>query len=80
MCALGMASQRAKVAGAIIGFDFAGTVERIGPEVPQGLRTIGERVAGWIVAGLLSSRIISELYYMAFLFKVTPPTALLLST
>jgi NADPH:quinone reductase-like Zn-dependent oxidoreductase len=32
----------------IVGSDFAGVVEEIGPEVPVGLRKKGERVAGFI--------------------------------
>lgn len=34
--------------GAIIGNDFAGTVEELGPDVPVGVRTVGERVCGFI--------------------------------
>jgi hypothetical protein len=34
--------------GLVVGCDFAGTVEEIGPEVPVGLRKKGERVAGFI--------------------------------
>ncbi|KAA1477014.1 GroES-like protein [Dentipellis sp. KUC8613] len=37
-----------KKEGAIVGCDYAGTVEEIGPDVPAGLRTIGERVAGFV--------------------------------
>ena len=33
--------------GAIIGHDFAGTVEEIGLDVPAGVRTVGERVGGF---------------------------------
>jgi NADPH:quinone reductase-like Zn-dependent oxidoreductase len=36
------------VKGLVLGHDFAGTVEEIGPDVPSGLRKIGERVAGFI--------------------------------
>lgn len=35
----------------VIGYDFAGIVEAIGPDVPDGLRQIGERVAGFVAAG-----------------------------
>ncbi|KAH9052670.1 dehydrogenase [Lactarius vividus] len=34
--------------GAIIGNDFAGTVEELGPDVPVGVRTLGERVSGFV--------------------------------
>ncbi|KAI0034464.1 chaperonin 10-like protein [Vararia minispora EC-137] len=44
-----MAMQRGKVAGAILGCDFAGTVHCIGSAVPEGQRTIGERVAGFVL-------------------------------
>lgn len=37
--------------GAIVGCDFAGTVEEIGTGVPPGIRTIGERVAGFVRTG-----------------------------
>ena len=32
--------------GGIVGDDFAGVVEELGPDVPEGLWTVGERVAG----------------------------------
>ncbi|KAI9433179.1 dehydrogenase [Lactarius indigo] len=35
--------------GAIVGNDFAGTVEELGPDVPAGARTVGERVAGFVL-------------------------------
>jgi len=34
--------------GGIVGHDFAGVVEEIGPDVPAGVRTVGERVAGLV--------------------------------
>ncbi|KAI0057235.1 zinc-binding oxidoreductase ToxD [Artomyces pyxidatus] len=40
-----------KRAGAVSGCDFAGTVEEIGPDVEPGVRTIGERVAGFVHGG-----------------------------
>jgi NADPH:quinone reductase-like Zn-dependent oxidoreductase len=40
-----------KRAGAIAGCDFSGIVEEIGSNVPQGLRSIGERVAGLVLGG-----------------------------
>jgi NADPH:quinone reductase-like Zn-dependent oxidoreductase len=33
--------------GGILGNDFAGTVEELGPDVPAGVRTVGERVGGF---------------------------------
>ena len=33
--------------GAILGNDFAGTVEELGPGVPAGVRTVGERIGGF---------------------------------
>ena len=32
-----------------MGHDFSGTVEALGPDVPEGVRTVGERVAGLIM-------------------------------
>lgn len=40
-----------KRAGAVAGCDFLGIVEEIGSNVPQGLRSIGERVAGLVLGG-----------------------------
>lgn len=34
-----------------MGHDFAGVVEELGPDVPEGMWTIGERVAGLTVSG-----------------------------
>lgn len=48
---LGKSVKRAVEAGnygKIMGNDFAGTVEELGPEVPEGVRIVGERVAGVI--------------------------------
>jgi len=33
--------------GGIVGWDFAGTVEELGPDVPAGVRTVGEQVGGF---------------------------------
>jgi hypothetical protein len=32
-----------------VGNDFAGLVEELGPDVPEGVRTVGESVAGVIM-------------------------------
>ena len=37
--------------GGIAGSDFAGVVEEVGPDVPNGLRTVSERVAGYVKGG-----------------------------
>ncbi|KAI0048821.1 dehydrogenase [Auriscalpium vulgare] len=34
--------------GAVLGLDYAGVVEEIGPDVPVGLRYVGERVCGFV--------------------------------
>ncbi|KAI9439437.1 hypothetical protein F5148DRAFT_1154143, partial [Russula earlei] len=44
---IGMASKAGNYGG-ILGNDFAGVVEELGPDVPEGVRTVGERVAGLI--------------------------------
>ena len=53
--ALGRALKASKYGG-IIGNDFAGTVEELGPDVPAGVRTVGERVAGFIPGSQSSSK------------------------
>jgi NADPH:quinone reductase-like Zn-dependent oxidoreductase len=37
--------------GGIVGNDFAGVVEELGPDVPEGMWTVGERVAGLVSGG-----------------------------
>jgi len=37
--------------GGIVGSDFAGVVEEIGPDVPKGVRSVGEKVAGFVTGG-----------------------------
>ncbi|KAI0051438.1 dehydrogenase [Auriscalpium vulgare] len=44
----------------IAGNDFAGVVEEIGPDVPDGLRTVGERVAGFVRGNLGPNGAFSE--------------------
>ncbi|KAI0255989.1 dehydrogenase [Lactifluus subvellereus] len=39
-------------AGAVSGCDFSGIIEEIGSNVPQGLRSVGERVAGLVQGGI----------------------------
>jgi NADPH:quinone reductase-like Zn-dependent oxidoreductase len=34
--------------GGIVGDDFAGIVEELGPDVPEGMWSVGERVAGLV--------------------------------
>jgi len=41
----------ARRAGSVAGCDFSGIVEEIGSNVPPGLRSIGERVAGLVLGG-----------------------------
>ena len=50
--------------GGIVGHDFSGTVEALGLDVPEGVRTVGERVAGVIMGSqflVLFVRIIGRL-------------------
>jgi NADPH:quinone reductase-like Zn-dependent oxidoreductase len=41
--------------GVIVGNDFAGIVEELGPDVPEGVRTVGESVAGVILGSQFSN-------------------------
>ncbi|THV03079.1 dehydrogenase [Dendrothele bispora CBS 962.96] len=43
--------ERLITTGLVIGHDFAGVVEEIGPDVPTGVRKIGEHVAGFVRGG-----------------------------
>lgn len=47
----GKSARFARRTGANSGFDFSGIVEEIGSNVPHGLRSIGERVAGMVLGG-----------------------------
>ena len=47
---LGRVLKEAKYGG-IMGDDFAGVVEELGPDVPEGMWTVGERVAGLVSGG-----------------------------
>jgi NADPH:quinone reductase-like Zn-dependent oxidoreductase len=44
--------QRYKIAGSIPGVDFAGYIERLGSDVPETSRFVGERVAGFVHGGI----------------------------
>ncbi|KAI0047241.1 dehydrogenase [Auriscalpium vulgare] len=46
--------------GAVVGHDFAGVVENLGPDVPEGLRTLGERVAGFTRGGISANGAFSQ--------------------
>jgi hypothetical protein len=37
-----------------VGNDFAGIVEELGPDVPEGVRTVGESVAGVVLGSQFS--------------------------
>ena len=52
---LGRVLKEAKYGG-IVGNDFAGVVEELGPDVPEGARTVGERIAGAIMGSKFSLR------------------------
>ncbi|THH15194.1 hypothetical protein EW146_g5246 [Bondarzewia mesenterica] len=49
-----------KKTGATVGCDFAGIVEEIGPDVPEGVRTVGERVAGFVLSATGNNGSFSE--------------------
>lgn len=46
-----MVIERHITSGVVVGHDFTGVIEEIGPEVPEGLRSVGERVAGFLHGG-----------------------------
>ncbi|KAI0264909.1 chaperonin 10-like protein [Gloeopeniophorella convolvens] len=58
--------------GGISGCDFAGTVEEIGPDVPEGARTVGERVAGYIVGGISPNGTFSEYVVVNAEYGIVP--------
>jgi len=50
--------------GGIVGNDLAGVVEELGPDVPEGMWTVGERVAGLVFGSQFSlSRVSSYTRY-----------------
>jgi NADPH:quinone reductase-like Zn-dependent oxidoreductase len=51
LVSLGKSALYGKRAGVVSGCDFSGIVEEIGSNVPHGLRSIGERVAGFVLGG-----------------------------
>ncbi|THH17162.1 hypothetical protein EW146_g3605 [Bondarzewia mesenterica] len=50
----------AKRCGMVLGCDFSGLVEELGPDVPEGIRKVGERVAGFLHGGTLPNGAFSE--------------------
>jgi NADPH:quinone reductase-like Zn-dependent oxidoreductase len=56
---LGRVLKEAKYGG-IVGNDFAGVVEELGPDVPEGARTVGERIAGAIMGTRQANGAFSE--------------------
>lgn len=59
---LGQALKEAKYGG-IVGSDYSGVVEELGPDVPEGVRAVGEHVAG--VAGPIFGRQFPSVYVAA---------------
>ncbi|KAI9464273.1 dehydrogenase [Russula earlei] len=50
----------ARRAGSVAGCDFSGIVEEIGSNVPPGLRSTGERVAGLVLGGIFPNGAFAE--------------------
>ncbi|THH06160.1 hypothetical protein EW146_g9699 [Bondarzewia mesenterica] len=46
--------------GSVLGYDFAGVVDELGPDVPEGVRSVGERVAGIAPGGYSSNGSFAE--------------------
>ncbi|KAI0272582.1 dehydrogenase [Gloeopeniophorella convolvens] len=65
----------AKRAGSVSGCDFSGTVEEVGSGVPEGLRTVGERVAGFVHGGIRPYGSFSEYLITSADFVVHVPDA-----
>ncbi len=69
-----------KRAGAVAGSDFSGIVEEIGSNVPHGLRSIGERVAGLVLGGRspFDNKIIQQNWSHPALFLILSNPSVLL--
>ena len=46
-----MVAHRNTIPGAVLGFDFAGTVQQLGPDVSTRSIHIGQRVSGLVFGG-----------------------------
>jgi len=68
---LGRALKEANYGG-VVGHDFAGVVEELGPDVPEGMWTIGQRVAGLVVGAGRASGAFSEYLVARAEFEVVP--------
>ena len=51
MSFLGMVAQMNTTPGAILGFDFAGTIEQLGSDISTQKAHIGQRVSGFVLGG-----------------------------
>ncbi|KAI0290826.1 hypothetical protein BC826DRAFT_1025506 [Russula brevipes] len=58
--------------GGIVGRDFAGTVVEIGPDVSEGVRTVGERVAGFGISTAQPNGAFSEYLVADAEFGIVP--------
>lgn len=49
-CAGKLVERNPSLKGAVVGTDFAGVIEQLGPDVPE-LRKVGDRVCGFVLSG-----------------------------
>ncbi|KAI0052830.1 dehydrogenase [Auriscalpium vulgare] len=64
--------KRTPLIGGIAGCDFSGTVEEVGGAVPDGVRTVGERVAGYVMGAAEPNGAFAEYVVASPEFGIVP--------